>query len=115
MPIILGLGFACSPYQSINEEDYYDEKSIESWMHEDNPLVQQQQNSARFSKHTSTTENRRETLRTSQFLMSGNDQTPSIGEEDEKAGKTNMTGVTLIKSTSANRNLDEMSGVSWDE
>ncbi|KAL7478728.1 hypothetical protein ACHAW6_004482 [Cyclotella cf. meneghiniana] len=124
---IIALGFACRSAHPSDDIDYYDEKSLQSWMHNDNPVSQQQgvPYDDRFSQqqeHTTTTDN--STHRQSEWLemserTGATVQKSSLGGHDSEDGDEfdefgNLDRAGIIRSSHTHKRLDEMSVVSWE-
>jgi hypothetical protein len=125
---IISLGFACRSVHPSDDIDYYDEKSLQSWMHNDSPESQQQgvpydDHFSQQQEHTTTTTDnsthrQREWLEMSE-RTGATVQKSSLGGHDSEDGDEfdefgDLDGAGIIRSSNARNRLDEMSIVSWE-
>eukprot|EP00804_Cyclotella_cryptica_P017411 CCRYP_016646-RB/>CCRYP_016646-RB protein AED:0.12 eAED:0.13 QI:0/0.75/0.8/1/0.5/0.4/5/1908/296 len=124
--VIIGLGFACRSVDPRDDIDYYDEKSLQSWMHNDYPGSQQQEAPygdpfSQQQDNTTTTDNstprQRERLEVSERTGISVQKSARVGhnsEEEEYDEFGDLDGARIIRSSYAHKRLDDMSVVSWD-
>ena len=121
------LGYACRPVHPENNLDYYDEKSLQSWMHTgNNPLTNTNEQQQQHQRDTITTAEHNDVLemsdRSGMGMRNRKSSTEALhGSREENFDNVmldqygDMAGSTIMHRSSVTRKMDEMSAVSWED
>lgn len=116
------LGYACRPVHPESNLDYYDEKSLQSWVHTNNNPLATNESMQQQKQDTITTAEQNDTLemsdrsgmgmrnrKASMEALNGSRENIMMDQYGDMAGSTIMHRNSVIK------RMDEMSAVSWDD